>query len=376
MCARIAHMATSAENALEIGPRIALAREDLGLTQSDLARELGIDRTAVVKLEAGRRKVSATELVRIAAALDRPIDWFVVESPPAVLSRRQDPAAGGLSKSLDRMIERLARDVEFLEVEGVLPTVDVPQLSLPETTEEAEEAASIVRELMGAGDAPIHDLQRHCEQIGLLAFALDLGEDAGDAAYVAVQNWGVALVNGAIDAGRRRFNLAHELGHHVFADPYAPEITISPGSETERMINAFAVHVLLPRKAVESIWAQFTDPRLGAVAVGVRCRVSWSAVCGQLKNLSLIDEPIREELSGNPPTASDFVELGERWASELDPPSTPPEYGRRLLSAFKSGRLSAERAVELLWGEVGEDELPEQHAIPLEGLRREFDPLP
>jgi Zn-dependent peptidase ImmA (M78 family)/transcriptional regulator with XRE-family HTH domain len=376
LCAKIAHMVTSSAEAVEIGPRIALAREELGITQANLARQVGIDRTAVAKIEAGRRKVSAGELVRVAAALDRPIDWFVVDAPPAVVSRRHDPAAGGLSKVLDRTIDRLARDVKFLEGGGVLPSIDVPEIALPESAEDAEEAARRVRDLMGVGSGPVHGLQRACERVGLLAFSLDLGADAGDAAYVAVQQWGVALINGAIDPGRRRFNLAHELGHHVFADAYAPEITISPGSEAERMVNAFAVHVLLPRETVSNIWAAFSDRRLAAVAVGIRCRASWSAVCGQLKNLGLIDEVMRAELSGTPPTASDFVELGERWVSELDPPSTPPEYGRRVLAAYRSGRLSAARTVELLWGEVAEEELPEQHVVPLEGLRREFEPLP
>lgn len=50
----------------------------------------------------------------------------------------------------------------------------------------------------------------------------DLGEEGRDGAYVAVDKWGVALINGSVDPGRRRFNLAHELGHHLFADAYAP----------------------------------------------------------------------------------------------------------------------------------------------------------
>lgn len=49
---------------------------------------------------------------------------------------------------------------------------------------------------------------------------------------------------------------------------------------------------------------------------------------------------------------------------------------RRVLGAYRSGRLSAERAVDLLWGTVNENDLPEQQDIPLDGLRREFQPLP
>lgn len=376
LCAKIAHVAAGLERA-DIGDRIVLAREELGLTQAELASRVGgMDRTAVAKIEAGRRKVSAGELVRLAAVLDRPIDWFVSESPPAVVSRRNDPAAGGHSQVLDRTIERLARDVEFLERDGVLPAVEDRRLGLPESLEAAEHAAADARRWMEAEPGPLLDLQRHCEAVGLLAFALDLGPEGRDGAYVAVDRWGVALVNGSTDPGRRRFNLAHELGHHLFADAYAPEVTISPGSETERLINGFAIYLLLPRSEVQETWRSFEDKRLAAVAVGVRFRASWTAVTAQLKNLRLIDEGMRASLVGDPPTAADFIELGERWVSELDPPAVPPEYGRRVLSAYRGGRLTAERAVELLWGTIRDEELPDRQEVPLQGLRREFEALP
>lgn len=365
------------EDGPAIGDRIALAREELRLTQASLAALVGgLDRTAVAKIEAGRRKVSAGELVRLADALDRPIDWFIAESPPSVVSRRSDPAVGGHSRLLDRTVERLARDVEFLEHEGVLPAIGGERLELPDDVNGAERAAAEARRLMHADAGPLVDLQRHCESAGLLAFSLDLGPDGRDGAYVAVERWGVAVVNGSTDPGRRRFNLAHELGHHLFADAYAPEVAISPGSDTERLINAFAIHLLLPRSEVQDVWHFFEDKRLAAVAVGVRFRASWSAVTSQLKNLRLIDEAARASLASDPPAPADFIELGERWVAELEPPAVPPEYGRRVLSAYRGGRMTGARTVELLWGTIREEELPERQEVPLQGLRREFEALP
>ena len=115
---------------------------------------------------------------------------------------------------LDRRIDRLARDVEFLETDGVLPAIEDRRIEMPTMVAEAEEAAAQARDWMDVPTAPVVDLQRHCESLGLLAFSLDLGQEGRDGAYVAVDRWGVALINGAADPGRRRFNLAHELGHH------------------------------------------------------------------------------------------------------------------------------------------------------------------
>jgi Zn-dependent peptidase ImmA (M78 family)/transcriptional regulator with XRE-family HTH domain len=363
-------------DARTIGARIATARDELGLTQAQLGQRIGLDRTGIVRIEAGSRKVSATELVQLADILDRPIDWFVHESPPAIVSRRQDAAVGGHSLTFDRMIESLARDVQFLERDRVLPAMERPTLPMPATPRDAEASASAARRLMDLPEGPVHDLQRACERIGLLAFALDAGEGGGDAAFVSLGTWGVALINGAIEPGRRRFNLAHELGHYLFDDAYAPEVSISAVNETERIINAFAVHLLLPRTFVMEVFEEFADPRAAAIAVAVRGRVSWSAGCGHLKNLGLVDEALRGDLADHPPTRSDFIELGERWVSELDPPSTPPDYGRRVLSAYRTGRLTPQRAIELLHGEVSKAELPDLDEIPLRALQREFDPLP
>jgi Zn-dependent peptidase ImmA (M78 family)/DNA-binding XRE family transcriptional regulator len=360
-----------------IGGRIAQGRDETGLTQADLADRVGLDRTAVAKIEAGSRKVSATELVAIADALDRPIDWFVAESPPAVLSRRTNPDVGGHSRALDLRVERVARDIAFLDEERILTGSARPEFAVPTDFDEAEALAREARALGGDVEGPIHDLQRWCESLGLLAFAFDLGPDGGDAAYVEVGQLGVALVNGAVDPGRRRFNLAHELGHHLVGDAYAPDAFVGAGGETERHLNAFAAHLLMPRGPVQQVWADVVDRgrRLAAIAVSVRFRVSWSATCSHLKNLGLVDAAEREQLTGQPPRTGDFLELGERWVPELDPPCLPPEYGRRVVGAYRAGKLTAARTVELLWGTVTEVDLPDVDEVPVDGLRREFEPL-
>jgi Zn-dependent peptidase ImmA (M78 family)/transcriptional regulator with XRE-family HTH domain len=362
----------------DLGRRVLQARMEADVTQADLGHAIGLDRTAVAKLEAGTRKVSATELVAIASALDRPIDWFVIESPPAVVSRRSDPRVGGQSRALDIKIDRLARDLAFLLDQGVLIDAGVRrELGMPSDIADVEAAAASARTLMAVPSGPLYDLQRACERVGLLAFSLALGEPAGDSAYVEVDNMGVALVNGSVDAGRRRFDLAHELGHHLFGDAYAPEVSVSSNGDTERLINAFAIHVLLPRNAVTEVWTVMADQdrRLAAVAISVRFRASWSATCSQLRNLALIDTAEREQFIAAPPTGADFVALGERWEAELDAPAVPPEYGKRVLSAYRAGKLSAARTAELLWGTVTIEDLPEQRALPLDSLRREFDGL-
>ena len=77
MCANFAHMNPQRSAPADVGRRITEARRDAGITQRDLAEAASIERTALAKIERGRRAVRALELARVAQALGRPMDWFV-----------------------------------------------------------------------------------------------------------------------------------------------------------------------------------------------------------------------------------------------------------------------------------------------------------
>ncbi len=53
----------------EIGKRIKAEREALGFSQSDLAREIGLLRTSVANIEAGRQRLPIHMLYAVACAL-------------------------------------------------------------------------------------------------------------------------------------------------------------------------------------------------------------------------------------------------------------------------------------------------------------------
>jgi transcriptional regulator with XRE-family HTH domain len=64
-----------------VGQRLRSARETLGLTQEDVAGALGIQRTSVIAMEAGKRGVSALELRRLARLYRRSVAWVLGEEP-------------------------------------------------------------------------------------------------------------------------------------------------------------------------------------------------------------------------------------------------------------------------------------------------------
>lgn len=133
-CAKFAHM--------EIGARVAEARSERGATQAQLAATIGMDRTALAKIESGSRGVSALELVAIARALGRRVEWFVDETPPALASYR-GAHPGVAVQAIDTELDSLVREVEFVTSHcPELVTGQPEPLPHPATPEDAEDLAA------------------------------------------------------------------------------------------------------------------------------------------------------------------------------------------------------------------------------------------
>jgi transcriptional regulator with XRE-family HTH domain len=79
---------------LRLGEQIGKARTELGMTQEDLGRLVGLSRVAVGQIEAGRRRVSADELQRFSGALEVPADYLVdpAKRPQVTLEQGAAPA--------------------------------------------------------------------------------------------------------------------------------------------------------------------------------------------------------------------------------------------------------------------------------------------
>lgn len=358
---------------VELGRRIAEARELAGMSQADLGAAVDLDRSAVSRLEKGERKLSVPEIVAIADAVQRPLAFFVTDPVPAVVSRRQDRAhAHATTRALDAELHQFAADVRVLLAMELLDGVE-RTMHLPRTHQEAERAAKSYRDLLELGTGPITDLGATCERLGLYTLAVPLGPDQADGACVEVEHEsaavGAAVINGDAPAGRRRMTLAHELGHWLFGDAYDAKASL----DSEQMINSFAIHFLAPRVGVSNVWQEDTSLPLRdrALVIGARYRLSWSATIGQLRNLGLVSYDEFRSLTDREPVRGDYLHLGLRWTEDLLQPYLSPRFTAAVMDAYVDRRLTAERAVELTRGMLGVEDLPSQ-VTTIDHLRPSF----
>jgi len=64
----------------ELGARLRVAREYLGLTQEEAAKAVGLSRSAISLIESGERKLETLELKRLAELYERPTSDFTGEA--------------------------------------------------------------------------------------------------------------------------------------------------------------------------------------------------------------------------------------------------------------------------------------------------------
>lgn len=359
-------MAIDAET---LGQRVAEARGRAGLTQAELAAAVQLDRSALTKIEAGHRRVSAIELARVAEALDVRIEWFVHDAPPTIISRRSAQEPGMASPRIDMEVERIARAVEFvIDQDDRFDLPSAQLLAVPVTNGEVETFAETARAMIGLGpEGPCLRLADKVTTLGLLAFSLDLGVESADAATVLLRQGGIAVVNGAHRVGRRRLALAHELAHYLVADEYTVDWRVAEYQDAERrenLFDRFARALLLPESSLRAEWERYTsgdngDVRVAAVRIASSYRVDMATLARRLVEIGMVGSADAARVRSFRTTQADIVELGLVVCEELNPPALPREYQLAVLRLYRSETISAARALDLMLDTWDEDVLPQ-----------------
>lgn len=351
-----------------LGDRIAEAREAAGMNQSQLAREMGMEPSAVNRIERGGRRVTAFELSEIARVLDRQMEWFLTEPTAAIISHRE--REGTSRRTIDASLERLTREIQFVtSVGGRLALRSFEPRQVPTSTAEAEALAREIRSELGNPAEPLVDLVAASEQLGLLAFSQALGTDAADGGSVLLDQGGVALVNSAADVGRRRMTLAHEIGHYVVADEYTIDLSVllSGSGDRESLLDRLARALLCPAGPTQAYWGrqlEVHDVRSAALRSASYWRVDFATLARRLLDLRLVDAGRAREIRSIKAVKADYIELDLHVPDDLAGDALAPSFERAVLALYRAETISSTRALQLLQGVYEEIDLPERSIKP------------
>lgn len=256
------------------------ARQRAAIPVVVLAEKLKTDAARVVAWERGEERPSFAQAEKFAAQVHVPFGYLFLPEPPEeklpipdLRTQADAPRDRFSADFLD-----LLRDVmfqrdwfrEYLIEQGAEPLPFVGRFST-DADPDAETVAADIRKVIGIGREGAADdmagLSERCEQVGIWVMktgyignnthrTLSIADFRGFA--IADDIAPLVVVNNDDASAGQVFTLAHELAHiwlgeSGISDPYLDRRT-EDTSRTERLCNAIAAEVLVPRARFLALW--------------------------------------------------------------------------------------------------------------------------
>lgn len=340
-----------------IGQRLRIARAAANLSLRDLSTQIDglVTAQAIGKYERNEDMPRSGVLLALADALNVTEEYLLSDEELVLegVEFRKKPNTtareeAAIEANSIHLLERYLAIEDLLHLKSV--DWEKPR-SAPHPVSDirdAEDAARSVREDWGLGNDPIPQLAELLEERGIKVLSLALQNIDGLAAKVRRKGHTAArVVVVKCDAWseRKRFTLAHELGHMVI-DP-APRMS---DGEIEKAAHRFAGAFLIPADTLRAeMGSNRSSVSIGEL-VGLKDRfgVSIQAIAYRCKDLGILSQ-------------SAFVRLfklfnrhGWRKPPYAEPKAIPPEreeprrFERLCYRALSENLIGEPRAAELL----------------------------
>lgn len=358
-----------------IGARLKALREQQNLSQEDMAKLFGFkDRQTVSAIETGERRLSADELLLAVNKFGAPLEYFTDPfrlEGEGRFSWRQTGVGPERLSAYEQVAGRWVAAFRVLSAH-LARTDPFFRLSLKlhrySSFEDAMSAGERLATEFKLGDVPAMRLPDAMEEeLGILVLMVDAWEGISGAAC-RLPELDAVLVNRHEVAGRRNFDLAHELFHvltwDVMPPEHAEEATEFSNNRVEQLANNFASALLMPARIVNrfAAWAELTGGGLLAQikTAAEELQVTASALKWRLVAMGKLTLAAAKALSD----ASLRGKPGARAKGGL-----PALFSRKFMEvlghALEAGNLSVRRAAGLL--DISVDQMAElfkAHSVP------------
>lgn len=308
-----------------LGSRLRIARAAMRLSLRELSERISglVSPQAIGKYERGEDIPSPPVLKALSAALGVSVSHLETEEQLTLESVEFRKGMNSAKEEASVQAKAITLLQHYLEIEAILGLestdwekprgVPYPVNDL----RDAEDAARSVREAWSLGNDPIPRLAELLEERGIKVLSVDLDDIDGLAAHAPRKDREparVIVVKRNTWSERKRFTMAHELGHMVLA--------VAQDLNSEKAAHRFAGALLLPadmlRAEVGSKRSTISLAELAALKR--RYGVSIQALTYRCRELGIITEAMFAELF------KVFAERGWRAPPFQEPECMPYEY--------------------------------------------------
>lgn len=237
--------------------QLTFVREYVGFSQSELAQKIpGLSQSNLSKFEKGFSTLSDEILDRVIDFLKFPKDFYFRK-----ISNKSETAhyrkRTGITKKVRSEIEYGYRLIGYL-VDQMAESVIWPDFALkPFDLEEGYNptyVAKHTRKLLGLSDGePVIMINELLEANGIIIVEVDVSDKFDGVSFVSDDGYPVMVINRSFSNDRKRFTIAHELGHllmHSLNTPAIPDHRDQKIQELEA--NQFASEFLMPADAIKN----------------------------------------------------------------------------------------------------------------------------
>ena len=274
-------------DSLPNGRRIRQARELAALTQTALAKKIGVSQGFVAQVEGSFKPASHEVVQRIALHTQRFQPSFFYTAPP--IEFPQDSvmfrAAAGITRAEETKARRYA-EVACELAAALLAHIKPLEFRLcSAAVPSPSESARKVRSLLRLSDQPVGHLIREIEKAGILVIALPMELPKRDALslWAGGIQMPVVVLSGGRPGDQIRLSAACELGHIVLGH------LTTRHSSNEQKAYEFAAELLMPESTMRR---EMIPPVTMSTLISLksRWRVSIQALVKRGSSLGILDE--------------------------------------------------------------------------------------
>lgn len=296
-------MSSPAIDQVALGERLKLARDAAKITQAQAAGAIDAVRTTLVAIEQGVRRPRLEELQTLAGLYGTSVNALLRKESANIDLRprfRRTVGTGSPVESASALLTDLVKaEVELENLLGVTRSRAEPpeRPILPgNVLAQAEEDAFELRQWLGVGDAPVHDVVSILElQLGARVFVRRLDPKISGLYAYDDEAGPCILLNASHPRERRAQTAAHELGHYV-STRRSPDSLYEGSPEQsreERYANMFARAFLTPARTVKTMFRDVTAgaaklTRRHVIVLAHAFGVSREALVRRLEELDLV----------------------------------------------------------------------------------------
>lgn len=269
--------------------QLTFAREYRKLSQTQLSSSInGLSQSNLSKYEKGIGVLSKDILLNIFEFLNFPKQFFYLKIENMIENAHYRKRA--LTKKEERIeIEYSSRLIGYI-IDKISEEIEFPEFSFKlfdlEDGFTPKDVALYIRKNMRLTDEPVVDICKLLENRGIIIYELDINIDSFDGlSFISDAGNAIIIINSSFSNDRKRFTIAHELGHILMHSNINNFYANSRNIEHEA--HEFASEFLMPEKYIKNSLKTLKLPDL--IDLKRQWLTSMASIIRRAKELNCID---------------------------------------------------------------------------------------